>query len=182
MTQAAVADRHPRGRALLAAAVTAIALAALPPALPPAFAAGPPPPHPGDTGAEKPGADLDLETLKERLKTLGEAIRNAIEDASRAMRREEDELAAGRGGVGALAPQMHGRDVRSVYGPRGPTPRSVEALLNYRLVLLGNERLAAGRIFERDSRIIAEVVTAKEKALVARYMIDKNTGVWVPER
>jgi hypothetical protein len=76
---------------------------------------------------------------------------------------------------------MRGRDLRAVYGPKGPTLRSVRALLAYRLVLLGNDRLTTGRVYERDKRIIAEIVTAREKAVVARYMIDKTTGVWVAE-
>jgi hypothetical protein len=125
---------------------------------------------------------MDLKELKERMRVLGEAIRNAIEDASRSLGRGQDDLARGKGGLASLAPKVRGRDLRAVYGPKGPTLRSVRALLAYRLVLLGNDRLTAGRVYERDKRIIAEIVTVREKALVARYMIDKATGAWVPER
>ncbi|HSR55747.1 MAG TPA: hypothetical protein VLN73_05875, partial [Alphaproteobacteria bacterium] len=135
-----------------------------------------------ETDTQKSTDKFDMRALKERLRELGEAFREAIEDATQALNQDEEmDPAAGRGGLGGLAPNMRGRDVRAVYGPKGPTLQSVEALLNYRLVLLGNERLTAGRIFERDTRIIAEIVTAKEKALVARYLINKETGVWVPE-
>jgi hypothetical protein len=124
---------------------------------------------------------MDVKELKERLRVLGEAIRDAIENARRSLGRGQDDLAQGKGGLGALAPKMRGRDLRAVYGPKGPTLRSVRALLAYRLVLLGNDRLTTGRVYERDKRIIAEIVTAREKAVVARYMIDKTTGVWVAE-
>jgi hypothetical protein len=136
----------------------------------------------GQQDAGKSNDSLDMESLRERLRVLGEALRSAIEDASRAIKRDDDPLAGGTGDLSALAPRMDGRDPRSIYGPKGPSIRSVQALLNYRLVLLGNDRLAAGRIYERDGRIIAEVVTRKENALVTRYMINKETGVWVPER
>lgn len=171
----------PIGAALIAGAL----LSGLPgPGVQPALAAGTPP-MPVQTGEQDTGGardELDMNALRERLRVLGEALRNAIEDASRAIKREDDPLVVGKGGLGALAPRMDGRDPRTVYGPKGPSVRSVEALLNYRLVLLGNDRLMAGRVYERDRRIIAEVVTRKEKALVTRYMIDKRTGVWVPER
>lgn len=169
---------------LLGAALIGTILAAAPLAGGhPALAAKTPPPM----AAEEPGQDKsqdepDMNTLRERLRVLGEALRNAIEDATRAIKREEDPLAGGRGGLGDLAPPMEGRDVRAVYGPKGVTLRSVEALLNYRLVLLGNDRLTAGRVYERNKRIIAEVVTRKEQALVARYLIDPHSGMWIAER
>jgi len=172
------------GARILAAAFLASALGAGTPGIGSgaALAAAPPPPVGAGENESKPQDDLDIDSLRERLRVLGEALRNAIEDASRAIKREDDPLAVGKGGLGALAPRMDGRDPRTVYGPKGPNIVSVKALLNYRLVLLGNDRLTAGRVYERDRRIIAEVVTRKEQALVARYMINKRTGVWVPER
>ena len=168
--------------ALMAGAATAgpgAALAATP-APPPAAPSGP------GASAEKdkapPSDDMNVKELKDRLRALGEAIRNAIDNATRSLGSGQDEIARGKGGLGALAPRMRGRDLGAIYGPKGPTLRPVRALLTYRLVLLGNDRLTAGRIYERDKRIIAEVVTLREKALVARYMINKTTGVWVPER
>lgn len=85
------------------------------------------------------------------------------------------------GGLGGLAPRVTERNLRGVYGPDGATVESVSALLAYRLVLLGNPRLEAGKVYEEEDAIIAEVVTKKEQALVARYRIDKKTGVWVPQ-
>jgi hypothetical protein len=185
MSYPIIARARRAGSSLIGAALIAGALiAGTPgPGYGPALAAGAPlPVESAEQDAGKPDDNLDMNALRERLRVLGEALRNAIEDASRAIKREDDPLAAGKGGLGALAPRMDGRDPRAVYGPKGPSVRSVKALLNYRLVLLGNDRLTAGRIFERDRRIIAEVVTRKEKALVTRYMINKRTGVWVPER
>ena len=170
-------------RHVLFAAAFALTLIANPLAAPlgPALAAAP-----GTAAAEKGKADgpaeMDLKELKERLRVLGEALRNAIEDASRSLGSGEDDLARGKGGLASLAPKVRGRDLRTIYGPKGPTLRSVRALLTYRLVLLGNDRLTTGRVYERDKRIIAEIVTVREKAVVARYMIDKTTGTWVAER
>lgn len=170
------------------AAAFALALMASPLAASPGAALAAtsgPTPGPAATaekGKAPPSDDMDIKKLKERLRALGEAIRDAIENATRSFDRGQDDLARGKGGLGALAPRVRGGDLRAIYGPKGPTLRSVRALLTYRLVLLGNDRLTAGRVYERDKRIIAEVVTVREKALVARYMINKTTGIWVPER
>ncbi len=174
--------RHPRRLAFAVALALALVAAPFAASLGPALAATPGPEAPAEKGKAPPSADLDVKELKERMRALGEAIRNAIEDATRSFDRGQDDLARGKGGLASLAPRVRGGDLRAIYGPKGPTLRSVRALLTYRLVLLGNDRLTAGRVHERDKRIIAEVVTVKEKALVARFMIDKTTGIWVPER
>ena len=129
-----------------------------------------------------PADTIDLNAIKEHLRRLGEAISRALDEAARSVDPKSGGTPPGDGGLGGLAPDVRPGELRDVYGPGGPTVRSVKALLQYRLVLLGNQRLKAGRIYERDKRIIAEVVTAREGALVARYMIDKTTGAWVPER
>jgi hypothetical protein len=177
-----------QAQSLAFAATFVLALMASPlTASPGAALAATPGPTPGpeataEKGKAPPSDDMEFKELKERLRALGEAIRKAIENATRSFDRGQDDLARGKGGLGALAPKMSGRDLRAVYGPKGPTLRSVRALLAYRLVLLGNDRLTAGRVYERDKRIIAEIVTVREQALVTRYMINKQTGIWVPER
>ena len=128
-----------------------------------------------------PNDQIDLDAIREQLRRLGEAVRRALDDAARSVDPRPGGAPPKDGGLGGLAPRVGRGEVQDVYGPEGPTVRSVKALLNYRLVLLGNRRLAAGRVYERDKRVIAEVVTVKEGALVARYMINKKTGVWVPE-
>ena len=128
-----------------------------------------------------PADSVDLNAIKEQLRRLGEVIRRAMDDAARSFDSKPGGPAPRDGGLGGLAPKVRSGELRDVYGPGGPTVKSVRALLRYRLVLLGNQRLKAGRIYERDKRIIAEVVTTKEGALVTRYMINKATGVWVPE-
>lgn len=141
------------------------------------YAADPPPAE--EKPAPKPGSgvqDIDVEALKEQMRKIGEIIREAIQSAT------QEAADPGNGGLGGLAPKSNEHNVRSIYGPEGPTVRSVRALLDYRLVLLGNPRLKAGQVYEKDGWIVTEVVTAKEEALVARYLVNKTTGAWVPQR
>jgi hypothetical protein len=136
----------------------------------PPAAGTPAPPAGGDA------RDIDVEALKEQMRKIGEIIREAIQSAT------QEAGDPGNGGLGGLAPKSNEHNVRSIYGPDGPTVRSVKALLDYRLVLLGNPRLKAGQVYEKDGWIVTEVVTAKEEALVARYLVNKTTGAWVPQR
>ena len=147
-----------------------------------ASAAEAPPAKTAAGNNSEPPGKIDLNAIKEQLRRLGEAIRRAMDEVARSVDPKPGSAPPRDGGLGELAPKVRLGELRHVYGPNGPTVRSVEALMQYRLVLLGNRRLMAGRVYERDGRIIAEVVTTKERALVARYMIDKTTGVWVPER
>lgn len=72
-------------------------------------------------------------------------------------------------------------DVAGVYGPDGPTVKSVRLLLEYRLLVAGNPRLAVGKVADAGDGIVAEVVTA-DGSLVERYSIDKKSGAWTPVR
>lgn len=63
------------------------------------------------------------------------------------------------------------------YGPDGPTVKSVRLILDYRLMLNGNNRLQAGEVTDEGAVIMARVVT-RDGALVDLYKIDKKTGVW----
>jgi len=127
-----------------------------------------------------PGA-VDMEALTAQLKRIGELFREIVEAAAEAAKARKGPEDAVPGGSGSIAPEVRPGSVAAIYGPEGPTVRTVSALLAYRVVLTGNPRLKAGRVYERDGRIMAEVVTAREGALVARYMIDRHSGVWVPE-
>ena len=69
----------------------------------------------------------------------------------------------------------------AMYGPEGPTTKSVRALLDYRLIVIGNPRLVVGKVEENEDRVMADIVT-NEGSLVDRYSIDKQTGVWEPQR
>lgn len=71
--------------------------------------------------------------------------------------------------------------VARVYGPAGPTEKSVRLFLEYRLMVAGNPRLVVGKVREAGNRIIANVVTI-DGSLVEKYSIDKKTGIWVPIR
>jgi len=72
-------------------------------------------------------------------------------------------------------------NTQAVYGPDGPTEKSVRLILEYRLMVTGNPRLAIGKIAEDDERVTAEVVTS-DGSLVEVYAIDKKTGTWRPVR
>ena len=82
---------------------------------------------------------------------------------------------------GGIIPYVHPGNVNQLYGPNGPTVRSVKALLAHRLVVAGNPRLKAGRIISNETTVTAEVMTAKEGSLVEKFTIDKSTGVWKRE-
>jgi len=71
--------------------------------------------------------------------------------------------------------------VQSVYGPDGPTKKSVRLLLEYRLMVTGNPRLTIGKVTESEDRVKAQVVTL-DGSLVEEFIIDKKTGRWRPVR
>ncbi|KKJ76690.1 hypothetical protein WH95_11130 [Kiloniella litopenaei] len=68
----------------------------------------------------------------------------------------------------------------NIYGPAGPSEKAVRLLLEYQLMINGNERLKIGEIQEEEKFIIAEVVTV-EGSLVERYKIDKTNGSWIAD-
>jgi hypothetical protein len=72
-------------------------------------------------------------------------------------------------------------NLESVYGPEGPTVKSVTLFLEYRLMVAGNPRLKVGKVTEDESRVFAQVST-RDGALVEEYAIDKKTGKWTPIR
>ena len=75
-------------------------------------------------------------------------------------------------------PAADGASMVEIYGPGGPTEKSVRALLEYRLIVLGNPRLAVGEITETEQKVIAAIITRKESSVVTRYEIDKASGAW----
>ena len=77
--------------------------------------------------------------------------------------------------------EQAGVDVRSVYGPDGPTEASVRLMLEYRLLVAGNPRLTVGQVKDSGTSVTAQVVT-RDGSLVEEYAVDKNTGVWRPVR
>ncbi|MEE9544743.1 MAG: hypothetical protein V3V55_03995 [Rhodospirillales bacterium] len=76
-----------------------------------------------------------------------------------------------------LAPAM----VSGMYGPGGPTRKSVRLLLEYRLMVAGNPRLTVGVVRDDGDKVIAQVTTA-DGSVVEEYQIDKKTGNWKPIR
>ncbi len=77
--------------------------------------------------------------------------------------------------------EQPGVDVRSVYGPDGPTEASVRLMLEYRLLVAGNPRLTVGEVDDSGESVTAQVVT-RDGSLVEEYAVDKQTGVWQPIR
>ena len=47
-----------------------------------------------------------------------------------------------------------------MYGPGGPTRKSVRLLLEYRLMVAGNPRLTVGVVRDDGDKVIAQVTTA----------------------
>jgi hypothetical protein len=116
---------------------------------------------------------VDYYSLSNQIERLGALIRYMGDVAAR-----ENHLSQEAGGI---MPHVHTENFHQLYGPNGPTVRSVKALLEHRLVVAGNPRLKAGRIISNESTVTAEVMTAKEGALVEKFTIDKSTGVWKRE-
>lgn len=83
--------------------------------------------------------------------------------------------------LGLSAPGAAGGPPDSIYGPEGPDAKSVRVILEYRLLVGGNPRLAVGKVQETDSHVRAQVVT-KDGSLVEEYEVDKHTGIWKPLR
>ena len=54
-------------------------------------------------------------------------------------------------------------------------------MLEYRLMVLGNPRLAVGAVTDQGATIVARVVTP-DGSLVEKFEIDKESGVWTPAR
>jgi len=71
--------------------------------------------------------------------------------------------------------------VISVYGPDGPTEKSVRLLLEYRLMLAGNPRLTVGKVADQGETILGQVAT-RDGSVVDEYRVDKKTGAWTPVR
>jgi len=78
------------------------------------------------------------------------------------------------GSVGAIGDPD---DIKTVYGPDGPTVKSVRLILEYRLMVAGNPRLKVGKVTEKGEAIRAQVVTI-EGALVEEYDVIRKTGEW----
>lgn len=101
-----------------------------------------------------------------------------------ALRRAEAQRKSAPAGLGGLphspvtTPLL---DVKSVYGPAGPTEKSVRLLLEYRLMIAGNPRLKIGRVTDDGDAIAAQVVTV-DGSVVEEYRVIKQTGIWQPVR
>lgn len=110
---------------------------------------------------------LQIEQLAEILR----ALRRAGEQ------RQGASNAAEIAGIPTLPVTTPLTDVKAVYGPSGPTEKSVRLILEYRLLLTGNPRLKVGSVSEDDVGVSAQIMTV-DGSLVEEYRIDKKTGVW----
>ena len=82
---------------------------------------------------------------------------------------------------GLAVPGAPDAESGGIYGPHGPTAKSVRLILEYRLLVAGNPRLRVGDVREAADVVIAQVVTA-DGALVEEYAVDKKSGAWTPIR
>lgn len=112
------------------------------------------------------GASNDFHVLSRQIEQLSRYLRAV----SRTLK--QPETAA----LGPLAGIGYG-GVRDVYGPDGPTVKSVRLIMEYRLMVAGNPRLRPGQVRDTGASIRARVVTA-DGSLVEEYDIDKKTGEW----
>lgn len=74
-----------------------------------------------------------------------------------------------------------GSGLEALYGPDGPTAKSVRVFLDYRLMVVGNPRLKVGSIREDADSVYAKIITA-DNSLVEEYIVDKKTGQWKTNR
>lgn len=77
----------------------------------------------------------------------------------------------------SVPPGGYKDDLSYIYGPEGPTVRSVRILLEYHLLVMGNTRLKVGDITDEIQYIRARVMTI-DNSPVEEYRIDKKTGIW----
>lgn len=82
---------------------------------------------------------------------------------------------------GLAVPGAQDAEPGGIYGPQGPTAKSVRLILEYRLMVAGNPRLRAGEVREEADVVVAQVVTT-EGALVEEYTVNKKSGIWSPVR
>jgi len=82
------------------------------------------------------------------------------------------------GSVAGPVPHDRGQtNMTRIYGPEGPTKRTVRVILEYRLMVMGNPRLKVGNIKEHKDKIKVQVVTV-DGSVVEEYSVDKKTGYW----
>ena len=67
--------------------------------------------------------------------------------------------------------------LKSIYGPKGPTTKSVKLILEYRLMVADNPRLKIGEVNDHTNKVTARVETV-DGSLVEQFSVDKKTGVW----
>lgn len=67
--------------------------------------------------------------------------------------------------------------IETVFGPEGPTEKTVRIVLDYRLMVAGNPRLKTGLVKDAGEKILARVVTG-DGSVVEEYAVDKKTGEW----
>ncbi len=116
--------------------------------------------------------NVDFYSLGQQIKRLGAMIQRLADPAAA----QVPPLAK----LGTGGPDQP-LDVAGIYGPDGPTVKSVRLLLEYRLLVAGNPRLTVGKVADTGDGIIAEVVTA-DGSLVEKYAVDKKSGAWSPVR
>lgn len=117
---------------------------------------------------------IDFYSLSQQIARLGALLDSLAE--TRGLETAAPFVPGPPGWTGGPGPAL-----ANVYGPDGPTEKSVRLLLEYRLLVAGNPRLAVGTVRETGNAIHAQVVTT-DGSVVEEFAIDKTTGVWTPMR
>jgi len=120
---------------------------------------------------------VDSYALTLQISHLAQVIQNLANayaaSQSRSIPLENDE----NGVPMPMSAPMENNNVRAIYGPEGPTAKSVGIVLDYQLLIGGNRVLKKGKIEETADAVHAEVVTSNGK-LVREFVVDKNNGLW----
>lgn len=115
---------------------------------------------------------LDEEALSEQIARLAATVR-ALRKRARMLPPQVPSLAP-------PAPRAS-NNLQAIYGPKGPTVKSVRLILEYRLMIIDNPRLMIGKVSENATNVVAHVVTV-DGSLVDKFTVDKATGAWVTIR
>lgn len=89
-------------------------------------------------------------------------------------------------GPGMMGPGMMGPGMAYWGGAGAPgklnlSAADVKAQLERRVAIMGNPRLKAGPVVEKDAdTVTADIVTVDKNVVVNRFAVDRHTGWWRP--
>ncbi len=89
----------------------------------------------------------------------------------------------GPGMMGGYGPGMTGRSYAPQQTKLNLSAQDVKSYLDRWIAATGNPHIKAGPVTEKNpSTITADIVTADKDALVQRFTVNRQTGVWLPAK